>query len=347
MLRVLALAVAASAVNITYYHGHTASSILPYASLPAPHARSNTADIVRLLTDTGRSTVWKLVEAVALEGETFEPEGMVRLGPDRIVLSAGEYTAPTVPYGKDANGSAIIVNGTDRANGAGFAHLVVFAGNGSRIADATLSARGAPNYHNGGVDYDGAHLWCTLAEYRPNSTATLVRVDPRSLAPIPLFHIADHEGGVVHDTHAGTLTLLNWGARNASVFHVPWDAPQHPPLAAPITVVRNPSYFIDYQDCKWLGYVPTAFGERSAMLCAGVATVGSYNLGGLALVDVASMVPLMEVPLALTSALGVPITENPFDVDVIDGRLRLYFVPDQHNSTMYVYEAQPNSPYEY
>jgi hypothetical protein len=124
MLRVLALAVAASALNITYYHGNTASSILPYASLAALHVRRNIAEIVLLLADTGRSTVWKLVEAVALEGDTFELEGMVRLTPDRIAVSAGEYTAPTVPYGKDANGSAIIVNGTDRANGAGFAHLL-------------------------------------------------------------------------------------------------------------------------------------------------------------------------------------------------------------------------------
>jgi hypothetical protein len=28
----------------------------------------------------------KLVEAVAREGETFEPEGMARLGPDRIFV---------------------------------------------------------------------------------------------------------------------------------------------------------------------------------------------------------------------------------------------------------------------
>jgi hypothetical protein len=51
---------------------------------------------------------------------------MARLGPDRIFVSAGEYTALTVPYCKDANGSAIIVNRTDRANGAGFAHLLVW-----------------------------------------------------------------------------------------------------------------------------------------------------------------------------------------------------------------------------
>jgi hypothetical protein len=126
ILRVLALAVAASALNITYYHGNTASSIQPYASFPASHVRRNAVEVVRVLADTWCSTVWKLVEAVALECDTFEPEGMAWLGPDRIVVSAGEYTALKVSYGKGANGFAIIMNGTDRANGAGFAHLLVW-----------------------------------------------------------------------------------------------------------------------------------------------------------------------------------------------------------------------------
>jgi hypothetical protein len=27
------------------------------------------------------------------------------------------------------------------------------------------------------------------------------------------------------------------------------------------------------------------------------------------------------------------------DVAIVDGRLRLYFLPDEHSSTLYVYEA--------
>jgi hypothetical protein len=59
------------------------------------------------------------------------------------------------------------------------------------------------------------------------------------------------------------------------------------------------------------------------------------------------MSPLSEVPLTMVSDLGVQITQNPMDVDIVEGKLRVYFLPDQHNSTLYVYEAQPNSPYEY
>lgn len=87
------------------------------------------------------------------------------------------------------------------------------------------------------------------------------------------------------------------------------------------------------------------------MLCGGVATIGTgdmeYNLGGIAIVDVETMIPLDEVPITLISALGSPLTQNPIDASVEDGKLRLYLLPDQHNSTLYIIEARPDSPYEY
>lgn len=83
------------------------------------------------------------------------------------------------------------------------------------------------------------------------------------------------------------------------------------------------------------------------MLCSGVATIGNYNLGGIALVDVDTMTPLAEVPIALESALGLRMTQNPVDVSVEAGKLRFYWIPDQRNSTLYVYEAQPDSQFQY
>jgi hypothetical protein len=87
------------------------------------------------------------------------------------------------------------------------------------------------------------------------------------------------------------------------------------------------------------------------MLCSGLTSYGSgatqFQLGGLAIVDLETMMPLDEVPITGLSALGVVLTENPMDVAIIDGKLRFYWLPDQHNSTLYVYEAEPASPYEY
>ncbi|RSH89180.1 hypothetical protein EHS25_002292 [Saitozyma podzolica] len=342
------LPIVSSALNITVLQPNV--SFVP-TPLPAPFAARNADAIASAFSNLGRTTVWNLIRAIPLQGDLWEPEGMVRIGADRIVISAGEYTSATVTYGKDTNGTSVIINGTDRSAGSGFAHLVVFDGNGTRIADATISEAGSEEYHNGGIDYDGEYIWATIAQYRPNTTATLVRVDPSTLEPTPLYRIADHQGGVVHDTETEKLYTLNWGSRNSSVFpSCPDGGFYSATFTRPAEVRRNPSYFVDYQDCKFLGH-PKLYDRRSTMICSGVATIGSgnssYNLGGIALVDTETMVPVAEVPITLSSELGQRITQNPMDVDVVDGRLRLYWLPDQHNSTLYIYEAQPDSPFEY
>ncbi|KAF2088987.1 hypothetical protein K490DRAFT_38346 [Saccharata proteae CBS 121410] len=331
------LASYASALNITVWRRN--EYFFP-ETLPPSHASSDGEEIVTLFNNLGRTTVWKLVEKTHFEGNTYEPEGMVRLGKDRYFVSAGEYTMPTVKY----NGS--VINGTDRTAGAGFAHLITFNGQGDRIADATLTERGAIEYHNGGLDFDGTWIWATIAQYRPNTTATVVHIDPSTLEPTSLFHANDHLGGIVHDTKTQKLVTLNWGARNASTWSTKQRFPQDPNFSCPIAVARNPTYFIDYQDCKFLGH-SRYYKGRAVMICSGVATVGGFNLGGLALVDTETMIPLAEVPMTMVSDLGVPVTQNPMDVAVVDGQLRFYFLPDQHNSTLYVYEAKVRSPYEF
>ncbi len=330
--------VAGAALNITYYQN------VPLAPTPLPpsHADSDGETIIRLFQNLGRSTVWKSIANITIEGDTFEPEGMVRLGDDRLVVSCGEYTEPTKKYGS-------IINGTDRTPGQGFGHLIVFNGKGQRLADATITKRGDIEYHNGGIDFDGKAIWGTIAQYRPNTTAYAYKADPKTLKPTTVVHYNDHLGGIVHDTKEETISCLNWGSRNASTWALRDVKPGcNSPSSStkPKRVVRNPSYFVDYQDCKWLGH-SKFYNGKSVMLCSGVATIGSYNLGGVALVDVATMEPLAEVPIALESALGVRLTQNPVDVSVRDGKLRFYWMPDQRNSTLYVYEAQPDSPFQY
>ncbi|KAJ3745130.1 hypothetical protein DFH05DRAFT_1535278 [Lentinula detonsa] len=298
----------ATALNITYY-----SSKLPIAPLllPRSHAQGDGSEIVDLFNNLGRSTVWKAVDKA--------PTG------DRFVVSAGEYTEPTIPFNTT-------INGTDRSPGAGFAHSVVFSGNGTRLADAILTKQGAIEYHLGGLDYDGRYIWATIAQYRPNSTASLVRVDPNTLEPTPIFHYTDHLGGIVHDTSQSTLTTLNWGSRNSST----WSLAHLSPFTSELR--------------KFLGRNPDqCSNQRPLMLCSGVATIGTgLNLGGIAIVDVESMIPLLEIPITMTSDAGTLVTQNPVDLNVSeDGQLRLYWLPDQHNSTLYVYEAQAQSPFEF
>jgi hypothetical protein len=334
--------------------------------LPPRLPQTQSEDILSLFSTLGRTTAWSLIQRIPLLTDTGEPEGMIVLpSPEdptkisRIILGAGNWTTPTKSYG---NGT--IINGTDRANGEGSAHIVIFNGTGHRIADARLTEEGEEEYHIGGLDYDGRYIWATLAEYRPNSTATVIRIDPSDMSFEKVVRVGDHLGGIVHDSARKRITCLNWGSRNATLFQVDElnksvmkrRVGVEAEFIPPNKVVRNPSYFIDYQDCKFLGHhgIPlfnqhSPHGDdhgkekRALMLCSGVATLQQPNnvtIGGIAVVDTETMVPVMEVPIALQSELGTMMTQNPVDVAVVEGRLRVYWLPDQRNSTLYVFEAE-------
>ncbi|RAO71551.1 uncharacterized protein BHQ10_007563 [Talaromyces amestolkiae] len=338
---------ATSSSNVTIYRNE---SFLPGNRLPESHSTTDGKDIVNLFLSLSSSTTWTLVSKTKMEGDTGEPEGMVRVGDERLFVTSNQYTVPTVKYNKT-------INGTDRTVGAGFSHMLIYDLDGNRIANASLTAAGDIEYHGGGIDYDGRYVWITLAQYRPNSTATIARIDPLTLETTRLFRHDDHNGGIVHDTITNELVTLNWNGANATTWSLngyPMGFTAIPGFTPAIREVPNPSFYVGYQDCKYLGHhampnlllAQAGCGLRSdfnpvrpVMLCGGVGTFGSLSLGGLALVDLQTMVPLWEVPITLTSDLGVSLTENPVDAQVVDGKLRVWFMPDQHNSTLYVYEA--------
>ncbi|KAJ5609387.1 hypothetical protein N7528_009954 [Penicillium herquei] len=339
------------ATNVTILRPN--EPFVPNGILPPSHADSDGGSIVQHFANLGRSTEWKLISKTHFEGDTGEPEGIVRFGDDRYIVSSGVYTVATKTYAHE-------INGTDRTPGAGYAHMLLYDGQGRLIANATMTPPGDIEYHTGGIDYDGRYIWDAIAQYRPNTTATIARIDPFTLQKEDLFRVRDHNGGIVHDTITNDLVTLNWGSRNATT----WSLKDYPQAFTPLpgftesrSNVPNPSFFVDYQDCKFLGHHPlpssmnarvgghseTFSATRGIMFCGGVATLdyssSSVNLGGIALIDLQTMLPLWEVPITLTSDLGVSMTENPIDIAVVDGKLRIYCLPDQHNSTLYVYEA--------
>ncbi|ETN39690.1 uncharacterized protein HMPREF1541_05916 [Cyphellophora europaea CBS 101466] len=320
----------AIASDVTIYQPGV--SYLP-EKLPAPGPASHFEEIITQFNRLGRTTVWNLVKKVKIEGDTGEPEGMVNLGEERYLVSRGNWTEATKSYG-----SGVIINGTNRSPGAGYAHLNIYDGEGQLVADARLTEPGDIEYHLGGIDWDGEVVWATLSQYRPNTTATVVTIDPKTLNMTVVARYRDHLGGIVHDQAKKQIATLNWGARNASLM-----GSDH----QPISVVRNPSLYTDYQDCKFLGD-SEVYDFRSVMMCSGTTTLANNcTIGGLAIVDIETMVPLSEVPLTMETELGAYIAQNPFDVDIVNGKMRLYFMPDQHNSTVYIYEADENSPFQF
>jgi Family of unknown function (DUF6454) len=268
-------------------------------------ARSTIADRVMTLT---RQTAWRPAGSVRIQFRTWHPQGLVRIGEAFFV-------------------SSVEVRSRERGEGVG--HLFKIDKAGALVADLTLG-EGAI-YHPGGIDYDGAHIWVPVAEYRPDSRSIVYRVDPVSMKATEVFRFADHIGAIVHNTDEGTLHGVSWGSRRIYRWKVGGERD------APVRAI-NPSHYVDYQDCKYVG--------ARRMLCTGVTELtqspqaASFRLGGIELVDLAEARPIFQVPLLLWTAGGVSMTQNPAWFDATPSGLRGYFMPEDDTSTLYIYDAE-------
>jgi hypothetical protein len=194
-------------------------------------------------------------------------------------------------------------------------------------------------YHPGGIDYDGRSLWVPVAEYRPNSRSIVYRVDPAAMTASEVLRFGDHIGGIVHNTDDATLHGVSWGSRRFYRWTLGTDGRVTNAKLPPAKLrTRNPSHYVDYQDCKYAG--------RRRMLCTGVtemrATPGAapFRLGGIELVDLRDGRPLHQVPVLLWTPGGLDMTHNPTWFESSAAGLRGYFLPDDDTSTLYVYEVR-------
>lgn len=293
---------------------------------PGPAGRAQEGDeaLVETFDNVSRSTAWTRTATLDLDFETHHPQAMEVVG-DRIYLSSVEITEPTVRYPEP-------VDGYDRTPGKGVGHLFVLDRDGKLLKDIVISD--GHRYHPGGLDYDGEFLWLPVAEYRPNSSADIYRIDPTTYAVKKLFTVPDHVGGVVRDQETGHLVGQSWGSRRFYDWTVNGNQ---------MGFWLNENHFIDYQDCEYVA-------SRKA-LCSGIAglpaqpgaTTG-YELGGLAMIDLRDRNRILhEVPVQLWSTAGHVITRNPTDLDADGRHLTLYAAPDDSDEVagtqILVYEA--------
>ena len=283
------------------------------------------AERVQKLT---RAVRWRPVATIPINFKTHHPQGMVKIG-DTFFVSSVEITVPTnrFPEPKD---------GYDRDTGQGAGHLFKIDAKGNLLGSVKLG-EGAM-YHPGGIDYDGRHIWVAVAEYRPNSRAIIYRVDPQAMTATEVFRFGDHIGGIVHNTDDKTLHGVSWGSRRFYKWTLGGDGKVTNADTPPETLrVPNRAHYIDYQDCHYLG------GRR--MLCSGlnnyrlVADGPVFPLGGLEIVDLRTDQAVYQVPVELWAPSGKPMTQNPFWVEATESGLRAYFMPDDDNSTLFVYET--------
>ena len=288
------------------------------------HRPAGDDPLVQTFDNVSRSTVWTRTAALDLDFETHHPQAMEVVG-DRIYLSSVEIIEPTVRYPEP-------VDGYDRTPGKGIGHLFVLDRDGRLLQDIVISD--GDRYHPGGLDFDGESLWLPVAEYRPDSSADIYRIDPTTYDVTKVFTVSDHIGGVVRDQETGHLVGQSWGSRR----FYDWTVGGRQKGFA-----LNENHFLDYQDCEYVA--------SRKMLCSGVTGLPAqpgaatgYELGGLAMIDLRDRNRILhEVPLQLWSTAGHVVTRNPTDLDADGSHLTLYAAPDDSDEAagtqILVYEA--------
>jgi hypothetical protein len=250
-----------------------------------------------------RDSTWTRVAAIPVRFRTYHPQGMVKIAETLFVSSVDREQRAGHPFKMDRNGNLI----TDL-----------------KLGDGTL-------HHPSGIDYDGKQIWVAVAAYRPDSRSVIYRVDPDRMPATEVFRFADHIGAIVHNVDDGTLHGVSWGSRRL----YRWTLGRYDQVVSTV----NPSHYVDYQDCKYMG------GRR--MLCTGVtemrqsSDVKPFRLGGIELVDLVGGRPVYQVPLPLWTSSGLAMTQNPVFIETNGARLRGYFMPEDDESTLYIYEAEP------
>jgi hypothetical protein len=274
------------------------------SAVAAPHD-SALATGLRSVT---RSNVWTQLGALKLNFPTFHPEGLV-VTRDRYYLSSTEIIEPTVKY-------PVPVDGYDRTPGKGVGHVFVIDKSGRLIKDIVLGHDIV--YHPGGIDLAGNDLLVPVAQYRPNSSAEIYRIDLRTLRVTRLFGVDDHIGGIVYDPTTKRLVGNSWGSRT----FYEWTG-----SGRQVAKYPNPTNVLDFQDCQ---YVPAG-----KMVCGGITSLpqapgatGNYELGGVVLIDLHRRTIINEFPFQQWSAAGHVMTRNPVKF-AHDGRtLTMWAAPD-------------------
>ena len=256
--------------------------------LPLEHQESFVERMDELAEADGK---WRIEDRLKLDFDTHHPQGLVKIE-DHYYLSTVQMPAWFKP---------------------GKGYLIKFDEKGRQLAKISLGD--SRRYHPGGIDFDGESIWVSVAEYRPNSSTKVYRVDEKSMEAELAFTVDDHVGAITRDPESGEL----WGATWDSERILRWNEDGELQESRP-----NSERSINYQDWKFAG--------DDYILSSGVR---SRN-GGLDLVDSENKEILSKVPLALRSPDGKPMTQNPMTFRYSDEGLKLYVIPDDDSSELFV-----------
>lgn len=264
--------------------------------MPSDH--TDDASIVATLSSASRATPWTLVDATSLHVDAYHPQGMTRIG------------------------STWWVSTVDVERRRGF--VLAIDDHGDLVERVPVGDH--RRYHPGGMDFDGTALWIAVAEYRPDSSASIVRLVP-GCSPEPVFDVADHVGAIARCGAEADLVGWSWGSRTFSRWSIDGQL---------LHSRSNPGFFVDYQDCQWL--------DTGHLLCGGVASVQlsatKESLGGIGLLRADTLQLERELPFpGYSAASGRVATHNPIWSEVRGDDLIVHLLPDDGESAILSYST--------
>ncbi len=286
--------------------------VLPWYAAEVAADTGKMAERISMLT---RGSNYRLVKSTPLSFDTHHTQGMTIVG-DKIYLTA--------------------VHAINKAQGEEIGYLYEIDMDGNRLRSIKLG-EGAI-YHPGGIDFDGKYIWVSVAEYRPNSSSIVYRVNPKKMKAEEMFRFDDHLGGIVSLPDSHQLVGVSWGSR--TFYRWDLDKSGNPDDAGNPHRQKNGSHFVDYQDGQWVkGTALVLFGGLAGYRSGGEGE-RSMPLGGIALVNANTLQAEFEVPVSLYTDGGGVMNQNPFYVQSTEKGLTLYFIPEDTRSTLYTYTVR-------
>ncbi len=272
--------------------------------------------IIEQFRQLRKNTNWEEADTRPVQFRTYHPQGMAAVA-DRFFLSSVE-----------------VIN---RAAEEGVGHLFELDRDGALLRHITLGEDAL--YHPGGIDYDGTHIWAPVAAYRPDSATIMYTVDPDTMESREVFRFDDHLGAVTHLPNKNMLLAVSWGARRFYRWNTTredgcWTVlePSAPDMQ------YNVSHYVDYQDMQWIP-------GTSYVICSGVQTyripgtrLPAFRLGGLELIDATDLRIHHQVPVPLRHPAAPAWTQNPFLVESDAAGLRFFFIPEDDESHIHIFE---------
>ncbi|WEK35502.1 MAG: DUF6454 family protein [Candidatus Pseudobacter hemicellulosilyticus] len=283
--------------------------------------------VLRALMNNPDPLKWKQYDSVPLSFNSFHTQGLLKIG-DFFYLSAVEVRRWPRTYGR-------LIDGLDRDTGDGTGHLFKFDAKGNLVQQITLGE--GSRYHPGGIDYDGNCIWVPVCEYRPNGSAILYRVDPNTMEAEKIDTCKDAIGAVAFDRQKRQLIGMNWDSQKFYRWH--WN--ERTGRIKLKEVQNNSHHFIRYQDCFNIG--------EGYFLCSGLrgytyvkeATLSRLNIGGLQALRFRDFAAVADIPVPVWKKEGIALNNNPFFAENTAQGVFLYFIPEDNQSNLYIYQLVP------